>query len=132
MTSRTLHFYEEIGLVVASGRTPAGHRLYADGDVQRLYRVCLLRRLGLPLAEIGRVLDDRSWNLRAAMKAHLREVEPRRPAVRVPGVQRPGSRGPPLVVHAAALLGAGLTVTFLAENVRSGGPSFSAAARSGT
>ena len=44
LTVRTLHYYEEIGLLKASGRSDAGrHRIYADSDVQRLYRICLLR-----------------------------------------------------------------------------------------
>src|SRR5919106_1126104 len=57
LTVRTLHYYDEIGLLVASGRSDGGHRLYAAADVERLYRICLLRRLGLPLAEIRRVLE---------------------------------------------------------------------------
>jgi MerR family transcriptional regulator, thiopeptide resistance regulator len=77
LTVRTLHYYGEIGLLVASGRSDAGHRLYADTDVERLYRICLLRRLGLPLSEIGRALDDPAWNLRAAMTAQLRNLEER-------------------------------------------------------
>ena len=70
LTIRTLHYYEEIGLLVASGRTEAGHRLYSDADVERLYRISLLRRLGLPLTEIGRALDDPAWSLGAAMKVN--------------------------------------------------------------
>src|SRR4051794_2198390 len=78
LTVRTLHYYEQIGLLKASGRSDAGqHRIYADADVQRLYRICLLRRLGLPLGEIGRALDDPDWSLRAAMAAHLGELERR-------------------------------------------------------
>src|SRR5437763_10463031 len=77
LTVRTLHYYEEIGLLTASGRTDAGHRLYPDADVERLYRISLLRRLGLPLGEIGRALDDPAWSLRAAMATHLRELERR-------------------------------------------------------
>lgn len=77
LTVRTLHHYEEIGLLVASSRTASGHRLYSDADVQRLYRICLLRRLGLPLTEIGRALDDPRWELRDALVAHLRQLERR-------------------------------------------------------
>ncbi len=77
LTVRTLHYYEEIGLLVASGRTEAGHRVYSAADVERLYRICLLRRLGLPLAEIGRALDDPAWNLRAALAAHLHDLDRR-------------------------------------------------------
>jgi DNA-binding transcriptional MerR regulator/uncharacterized glyoxalase superfamily protein PhnB len=77
LTVRTLHYYEEIGLLAASSRTSAGHRLYADADVERLYRICLLRRLGLPLGEIGKALDDPAWSLHAAMATHLHETERR-------------------------------------------------------
>src|SRR6266508_2008546 len=77
LTVRTLHYYEEIGLLIPSGRTNAGHRLYDDTDVARLYRICLLRRLGLPLVEISRALDDPAWSLRAAMAAHLGELDRR-------------------------------------------------------
>lgn len=77
LTVRTLHHYEEIGLLVASGRSDGGHRLYAPEDVERLYRICLLRRLGLPLGAIGRALDDPGWDLRGAMTTHLRDLEVR-------------------------------------------------------
>jgi MerR family transcriptional regulator, thiopeptide resistance regulator len=76
LTVRTLHYYEEIGLLVA-GRSDAGHRVYDDADVERLYRICLLRRLGLPLDEIGRALDDPAWNIRAARATHLRDLDRR-------------------------------------------------------
>jgi len=77
LTVRTLHYYEEIGLLVASGRTEAGHRLYSGDDVERLYRISLLRRLGLPLSEIGRALDDPAWNLQSAMATHLGDLDRR-------------------------------------------------------
>ena len=77
LTVRTLHYYEEIGLLVASGRSAAGHRLYADSDVERLYRICLLRRLGLPLGEIARALDDAAWSLQAAMATQLADLDRR-------------------------------------------------------
>src|SRR6476620_3018024 len=77
LTVRTLHYYEQIGLLVPSGRSDTGHRLYHESDVARLYRICLLRRTGLPLAAIGRVLDDPAWSLPAAMSRHLDELDRR-------------------------------------------------------
>jgi DNA-binding transcriptional MerR regulator/uncharacterized glyoxalase superfamily protein PhnB len=77
LTVRTLHYYDEIGLLVASERSPAGHRLYTAADVERLYRVCLLRRLGLPLGDIAQALDDPAWDLHTAMTRHLGEVDRR-------------------------------------------------------
>ena len=77
MTVRTLHHYEHIGLLIPATRTEAGHRLYSDDDIERLYRINLLRRLGLSLTEVGRALDDPAWNLKAAIAAHVRELERR-------------------------------------------------------
>src|SRR3954451_23615337 len=50
VTVRTLHHYDELGLLRPSERTHGGHRLYAARDVERLYRLLALRSLGLPLA----------------------------------------------------------------------------------
>ncbi|MEZ5183599.1 MAG: MerR family transcriptional regulator [Acidimicrobiales bacterium] len=77
LTVRTLHHYEAIGLLVASDRSEAGHRRYTAGDVDRLYRICLLRDLGLGLPDIARALDDPTWQLTAALGAHLDELDRR-------------------------------------------------------
>ncbi|MGA8209807.1 MAG: MerR family transcriptional regulator [Nocardioidaceae bacterium] len=71
LSIRTVRYYDQIGLLTPSRRSPAGHRLYDDADVQRLYQVCLLRRTGLALAEIRKALDEPGWDLRQAMLAHL-------------------------------------------------------------
>ena len=55
---RTLHHYDELGLVVPSGRTEAGYRLYDHADLERLQEVLALRATGLPLGEVKAVLDD--------------------------------------------------------------------------
>jgi len=58
VTVRTLHHYDEIGLLRPSGRSDAGYRLYAYDDLVRLQQVLGYRELGLPLDEIGAILDD--------------------------------------------------------------------------
>ena len=58
LTVRTLHHYDEIGLLSPSHRTAAGHRLYTEGDVARLQQVASLRNLGFPLDGIRDVLDQ--------------------------------------------------------------------------
>lgn len=77
LTVRTLHYYEQIGLLPRPGRSAGGHRLYSAEDVSRLYRICLLRRLGFSLAEIATALDDPAWSLRAALERHLAELDER-------------------------------------------------------
>ncbi|MGH3560213.1 MAG: MerR family transcriptional regulator [Mycobacterium sp.] len=57
LTVRALHHYDHIGLLKPSHRSPSGHRLYTGDDVVRLYRVCLLRRLGFGLSRIGGIVN---------------------------------------------------------------------------
>lgn len=74
VTVRTLHHYEEIGLLPATERTGAGHRRYTAVDVRRLYQIKALRQLGLPLDRIGGALsgaDD--W--RALLTDQLQELQ---------------------------------------------------------
>lgn len=66
VTVRTLHHYDEIGLV-RPHRTVSGYRLYAGDDLERLRHVVVYRRLGFPLEEIGPLLDGC-----ADVEAHLR------------------------------------------------------------
>jgi DNA-binding transcriptional MerR regulator len=58
VTVRTLHHYDEIGLLSPSERSPAGYRLYTEEDITRLQHVVVYRRLGLPLDQIAELLDD--------------------------------------------------------------------------
>lgn len=58
VTVRTLHHYDDIGLLTPSERTHAGHRRYGDGDLDRLQRILFYRELGFPLEEVAALLDD--------------------------------------------------------------------------
>ena len=58
VTVRTLHHYDEIGLLRPSGRSAAGYRLYSEADVDRLQRVLGYRELGLGLEQVAALLDD--------------------------------------------------------------------------
>lgn len=55
---RTLHHYDEIGLLQPSARSVAGYRLYSDTDLQRLQRILFYRELDLGLPEIATALAD--------------------------------------------------------------------------
>src|SRR5438477_6786336 len=57
LTVRTLHHYDEIGLLKPSLHTEAGHRLYTSGDVARLQQVISLRQLGFSLEEVRDCLN---------------------------------------------------------------------------
>ena len=58
VTVRTLHHYDDIGLLSPSGRTGAGYRRYADDDLQRLQQILTYRELGFALEEVAAILDD--------------------------------------------------------------------------
>ncbi|MGK5632393.1 MerR family transcriptional regulator [Streptomyces sp. URMC 123] len=58
VTVRTLHHYDEIGLLAPSGRSHAGHRRYDDADLDRLQQILFYRELGFPLDEVAALLDD--------------------------------------------------------------------------
>lgn len=68
LTVRTLHHYDELGIVSPRRRSSAGYRLYGEDDVARLLQVVLLRRLGLSLAEVRASLDDRRHALPTALR----------------------------------------------------------------
>lgn len=59
MTSKTIRYYEEIGLVPPAPRTPSGYRQYSDDDVQRLEFIRSAKALGVALEEIKEVLAFR-------------------------------------------------------------------------
>ena len=69
LTVRTLHHYDELGIVSPLRRSGAGYRLYGEDDVARLLQVVLLRRLGLSLAEVLASLDDPRHALPTALRA---------------------------------------------------------------
>jgi len=75
LTVRTLHHYDEIGLLVPSERTSSGYRLYSPANVRRLYRIVALRGLGMPLDEIAATLDREGADPREAVRLHLGEID---------------------------------------------------------
>jgi DNA-binding transcriptional MerR regulator len=77
VTVRALHHYHEIGLLVPSLRSHAGHRYYSGADVRRLHRILALRGFGLSLAEIGQVLDGVEVDARELIRHQLDQVDER-------------------------------------------------------
>jgi DNA-binding transcriptional MerR regulator len=75
LTVRTLHHYDEIGLLKPSGRSDSGYRLYDRADVERLHAIQALRRLGLALDDIGGLLSGDGASLPAIVERQLRALE---------------------------------------------------------
>jgi DNA-binding transcriptional MerR regulator len=72
VTVRTLHHYDEIGLLVPSERSSAGYRLYSPQDITRLQHVVVYRRLGFALEEIADLLEEQAAADNGAVIGHLR------------------------------------------------------------
>lgn len=68
---RTLHHYDEIGLLSPTQHTAAGHRRYSAADLLRLQQITSLRQLGFSLREIRAWLDDPSKTARDIIDLHL-------------------------------------------------------------
>jgi len=68
ITVRTLHHYDQLGLLTPTARSDAEYRLYGAADIARLREILVWRRLGMPLAEIGRLLDDPTVDRRAVLE----------------------------------------------------------------
>jgi len=75
LTVRTLHHYDEIGLLRPSARTAAGHRLYGRAEVERLQQIASLRHLGLPLEEIRAYLTRPEYTLERVLDLHVERME---------------------------------------------------------
>ncbi len=77
LTVRTLHYYEEIGLLAPARRSRAGHRLYGSEAVEQLYRISMLRQLGLPLDQVRTTLETTDTDVRSMIAEHLSALESR-------------------------------------------------------
>jgi DNA-binding transcriptional MerR regulator len=68
---RTLHYYDEIGLLSPSHHSTAGHRIYDVGEITRLQQICSLRQLGFSLVEIQDMLASKSYSPLRVVEMHL-------------------------------------------------------------
>jgi DNA-binding transcriptional MerR regulator len=74
LTVRTLHHYDEVGLLTPHRRTAAGYRLYGPEELSRLTRILVLRRLGLTLDEVRSWLDDPEMSLERTLDLQIERL----------------------------------------------------------
>jgi len=74
---RTLHHYDDIGLLRAKKRSAKGYRMYTDADVERLQRILFYRELEVPLDQIGMLVRDRSTDSLAHLRRQRAALERR-------------------------------------------------------
>ncbi|MDX9722392.1 MAG: MerR family transcriptional regulator [Myxococcota bacterium] len=72
LSRSTLLYYHRIGLLRPNARSPAGYRLYSDGDKERLTAICNFRQAGLGLEEIRKLL--RSSSTQSILRRRLESI----------------------------------------------------------
>jgi len=77
VTVRTLHHYDDIGLVVPAGRTGAGYRTYGQDEVERLQEVLFFRELGFSLETIREIVGRSGYSRAAALRQQRQMLEAR-------------------------------------------------------
>ncbi|MCS4489768.1 MULTISPECIES: MerR family transcriptional regulator [unclassified Corynebacterium] len=77
LTKRTLHHWDDIGLLSPCTRSWQGHRLYSNDDISRLQTIIIFRTIGMSLKEISALLDsdDYPHNLRPYLHQQRAYVE---------------------------------------------------------
>ena len=68
ITVRTLHYYEEIGLLKPSEITEAGYRLYSREDLEILQQILFFRELDFPLSQIKEIMNNPNYDKEEALK----------------------------------------------------------------
>jgi len=74
---RTLRYYDSRGLLTPSETTEAGYRRYRTPELLRLQQILFYRELGMPLRDIGEILDNPDFDRVTALERHRREISGR-------------------------------------------------------
>src|SRR6478752_5506151 len=77
LSVRTLHYYDEIGLLHPLKHTESQHRLYGPAELERLQQIKSLRQLGFSLDEIRACLDTAELSLRSVIGLHAERLRAR-------------------------------------------------------
>jgi len=74
VSTRTLRYYDGIGLLRPARTAENGYRIYTEREVDRLQQILIYRALGMALDEIGHMLADPAYDRGKALAAHLQEL----------------------------------------------------------
>jgi len=77
VTIRTLHYYDQIGLLRPETVTDAGYRLYGEKDMERLSQILFFRELDFPLSQIKEMLDSPSFDRKERLERLIALTERR-------------------------------------------------------
>lgn len=74
LSVRTLHYYDQIGLLVPSRNKGNGHRLYTETDIVRLQQIVALKHLGFSLDEIKEFLQSTDYAPGKVIDLHISQL----------------------------------------------------------
>ncbi len=74
LSVRTLHYYDEIGLLSPPRRAESGYRLYGRAEIVRLQQIASLRQLGFALDEIREILARPDTSVQEVIELHLARI----------------------------------------------------------
>lgn len=74
ITIRSLHHYDQIGLLRPTAVQDTGHRWYNQSDVERLQQIVSLKSLGLSLDDISNCLDGEEYTLQKTLNLHATAI----------------------------------------------------------
>jgi DNA-binding transcriptional MerR regulator len=74
LSVRTLHHYEEMGLLAPTHRTSSGHRLYGEAEIAQLQKILALKKLGMSLEEIRGWLSNGRFGVIDAVRVQRTRV----------------------------------------------------------
>jgi len=63
VSTQTLRYYDQIGLLKPAGTTEAGYRLYSSAEVDRLQQILFYREIGMSLEQIGEIISAPDFDL---------------------------------------------------------------------
>ncbi|MBP3964860.1 MerR family transcriptional regulator [Paenibacillus lignilyticus] len=78
ISTRTLRFYDEVGILKPARMNSSGYRIYGQAEVDRLQQILFYRELGVSLDRIKELLTDPSFNGTAALIQHREQLLDRR------------------------------------------------------
>lgn len=72
---RTLHYYDEVGLLKPSAIQKNGYRVYEERELLRLQQILFFRELDFPVGEIKRIMSSPAFNMRQALRDQRAMIE---------------------------------------------------------
>jgi DNA-binding transcriptional MerR regulator len=78
VSTRTLRFYEEMGLLVPVRVRSNGYRIYGQKEIDLLQQILFYRELSMPLEDIKKIVSAKNFDCDAALKKHLTDLRSKR------------------------------------------------------